>query len=64
MRTLGFVRRRVVPERFLAVQLEDARRQEATLRIGLAPIEVDDEPQASRAARSARRRHPPLRGFG
>src|SRR5258708_22532257 len=39
---------RIVPERFLAVQLEDARCQETTLGIGLAPIQVDHHMDGTR----------------
>src|SRR5689334_10984613 len=38
--TLCCVRGRIVPERFLPMQLEDARSEKTTLGIGLAPIEI------------------------
>jgi hypothetical protein len=47
---LSFVRLGVVPKRFLAVQLEHARRKETALRVGLTSIEVDDEPEGRRSS--------------
>src|SRR5207248_2962643 len=39
--TLRFLRGGIVPERFLAMQREDAGGEETTLGIGLAPIEIN-----------------------
>jgi hypothetical protein len=43
MLTLRFVGGWIVPERFLAMQLEDAGGHETALGIGLAPIEINDD---------------------
>jgi hypothetical protein len=39
--SLRFVRSWIVPERFLPMQLEDARGEKTTLAIGLAAIEIN-----------------------
>src|SRR6266699_1684525 len=49
--TLRFVRGGIVPERFLAMQLEDAGGEKTTLGIGLAPIEIHHHMDGTRWCR-------------
>src|SRR5258706_2468021 len=54
MLTLRFVRGWIVPERLLAMQLEDVGGHETALGIGLAPIEIHDDTDRDMSCRCSR----------